>query len=255
MATLGLRWILNGWDAASGVMSAARGAVLVAEAGLAADIEAAIDLSLDELSALAAQVYVEQFGTTMAALLSCEHCSQVLEIDVPIEHIGAEHASAEGTGEAVEAEVTLGSGTSVRVRVPTTRDLVAVAQRDDVTEALISRCVSAVAGDSTVIGQGGNEPPLDLTEADRALVDAGVEQLAGATAPMMRARCPECRSRICAPVDMGALLWARVEQEAPARLAEVAVLASTFGWTEDDIVGMAPRRREAYLSLAQGGQA
>lgn len=243
MATRELGWLLRAWEHAADVMPAARGAVLVNEAGLVEDLDAAVDLPVDQLATLVARLHHEAFGPTAEGILECDVCGEALEVEVPLDLVAAGSVGGAAAAQTGARLVTLGSGRQVRVRVPTTRDLLAVRARDDVAAALLARCVSNVDGAG---------PPPFLDSADLAVVDAAVEDLAGAAAVVVRARCPQCGASLSAPVDVATFLWNRVEREAPVGLAEVADLASTFGWAEADILRLTPIRRGAYLALVRG---
>jgi hypothetical protein len=248
MATRELGWLLRAWEHAADVVPAARGAVLVDEAGLVADLDAAIDLPVDQLATLVARLHNEQFGPTAEGVLECDSCGEVLEVEVPLDLVAAGSVGGQAVAEAGARIVALDSGRLVRVRVPTTRDLLAVRDRDDVASALLARCVSTIDRDGAQ-----HAPRLDA--ADRAVVDAAVAELAGAASVVVRARCPQCGTSLSAPVDVAAFLWNRVEREAPAGLAEVADLATSFGWAEADILRLTPTRRNAYLALVRGAEA
>lgn len=243
MATAESGWLLHSWEAAAGVAPAARGAVLVAGAGRVSTLDAAVDLPLSELAALAAQVYLEQFQTTLVGLLSCDHCAEDLEVLVPLDQIARRGMEPDDAATTAHRNLTLASQQMVQVRVPTTRDLVAVQNHDNAEAALLARCVTAA---------DRADLPVAVTDTDRALIEHEIEQLAGAAALTVRAQCPECGAKLSAPVDVASLLWERVKQDAPSELAAVADLAAAFGWAEADILAMTARRRDAYLAMARG---
>lgn len=266
MATVDPAWLLRAWESAGPAVPAARGAVLVREAGLAADLDAALNLPVDGLAGLVARLYAEQFGPAADAVLDCPACGASLDVAVPVGLVAAADDGA--TPEA--SDVTLPSGRRVRVRVPTTRDLLAVREENDVAAALLKRCVTEVRGASegrpwTDLSEGpgvdrasdgppGADAPA-LDDADTAAVDAALEDLAGAAAVVVRAACPECGTSVSAPVDVAAFLWDRVDREAPAVLADIADLAASFGWSEAEILALTPARRASYLGLVRGAHA
>ena len=52
-----------------------------------------------------------------------------------------------------------------------------------------------------------------------------------------------------ASLDPGLLYWAELAQRAQRLLSEVHRLASAYGWSEAEILGLDPDRREGYLEL------
>lgn len=237
-ASLGDAALLAAWEAAGAVPSSAVGAVLLHHAGMVDEFDTCLDLPLATTSALVARVYSESFGDTVEGVLTCGSCAESLEVTLPL---GAFSDMPGGPGTAT---VTLPQdGQALVVRCPTTRDLLAVAAVSDPAAALLARCVTGA--DGTTIEPGSLDP--DTLEA----VDAAAEELAGAAAVLVRSRCPKCGFEVSADVDVPGLLWQRVSDEVPAVLAEVAELASAFGWSETDILAMSAPRRGAYLGLVR----
>jgi hypothetical protein len=66
----------------------------------------------------------------------------------------------------------------------------------------------------------------------------------------LRVHCPECGHAAQAELDIGSCLWAELDAWARATLLDVHLLASTYGWTEPDVLALSPVRRRYYLELA-----
>jgi hypothetical protein len=64
------------------------------------------------------------------------------------------------------------------------------------------------------------------------------------------APCPACGHHTSAVVDAASFLWAELDAWARGTLVEVHLLASTYGWTEPEVLSLSPRRRRHYLELA-----
>jgi len=224
--------MLATWEAAAGMPSVARGAVLVERAGLAPDLDTALDLPVGRGAALAARVHAEAFGAVVDGLLRCAACGEELEVALPLEAV-----AADAGGETA----TVGGG--LVVRAPTIRDLLLAGAAQDAERTLLERCVSGPDGASI--------DPGSLSDDARAEVDAAAERLAGVAGLVVRATCPVCGADASAPLDVGALLWERVARAARALLAEVAELAGAYGWTEGEVLALTPLRRHAYLELAR----
>jgi endogenous inhibitor of DNA gyrase (YacG/DUF329 family) len=65
----------------------------------------------------------------------------------------------------------------------------------------------------------------------------------------MMLNCPKCSHQWEMPFDIVSYLWIEIDSWAKHVLHEVAVLASSFGWSESDILNMGPRRRQLYLEM------
>ena len=53
-------------------------------------------------------------------------------------------------------------------------------------------------------------------------------------------------------IDVGAALWAEVQRAAELSLIEIDTLARAYGWSEDEVMRLAPMRRAAYLQIVEG---
>lgn len=230
--------LLAAWEAAEAVPPPAVGAVLLHHAGVVDDLDTCLDLPLATTSALLARVYSESFGDTVEGVLSCGSCAESLEVTLPLE---AFRALPDGPGTATLTPPQAGS--ALIVRCPTTRDLLAVAAAPDPATALLTRCLTGA--DGTAIDPSALDPDT------LAAVDAAAEDLAGGAAVLVLSACPNCGDQVSADVDIPGLLWQRLSDEVPAVLAEVAELATAFGWSETEILAMSAPRRGAYLGLAR----
>jgi hypothetical protein len=137
-----------------------------------------------------------------------------------------------------------GPGGQLVVRCPTSRDLLGAAASADPAVELLTRCVTDASGSAV--------DPTSWDGRQRAAVDAAAEQLAGAAAVVLRSACPNCAAEVGVDVDIPALVWQRISMEVPVVLAEVAELATAFGWSEADVLAMSRVRRDAYLALVRG---
>jgi hypothetical protein len=61
--------------------------------------------------------------------------------------------------------------------------------------------------------------------------------------------CPVCGASQSVPVDLEAVVLDRLEARQRALVGEVHLLASRYGWTEADVLAIAPSRRVRYLAL------
>lgn len=229
----GAAWLLDAWSAAAAVPPAARGAAVLASAAPEPGWDAVLDLPLGTAAALAAQLCASVFGDVVDTELRCDGCGTRLEVAVPLHALPA----PADQGPMVVAG-------ALRVRSPTTRDLLAVRDAGDPARALLARCVRHA--DGAAFDPDGADPAI------LAGLDAAAESLAGSAATVLRTRCPECAAELSAAVDVAALLWERVATAAAALLAEVAELAMAFGWTEDAVLALPAGRRAAYLRLVRG---
>lgn len=229
--------LLTAWEEALAAPAPARTAVLLHRAGLAPDLDSALDLDVGQCAALATALHRAVYGPEVDGLVGCPACSELLEVHV---HLPAADSGTAGPPGAEPAEARVGAHA---VRAPTVRDLLAAADGPgDPRTVLLTRCVRRL--------DGRPFDPAALTPEEEALLDEAAESLTGDADALLRTLCPTCGAEVAAAHDMGAVLWDQVDAAAPALMAEVTALSGAFGWSEQAVLAMSPFRRHAYLSLA-----
>ena len=219
---------LDLWESLTAAAPPVRGAVVLVACGAAPDLDAASDLSLALAARQALAELRDRVGPALDAVLSCPTCDALLDVALPLDEILAEFADLED-GAQVDGVV---------VRGPTTSDLLVALASTDPAAALRMQCVT---------WPEGTFPDDELA----ARVAATAERVAGAAGVSLRLACPECGGEVVADVDVVSLLTERVAEEARAVLADVAVLAAAFGWTEREVLAMSSARMQAYLGLVR----
>jgi hypothetical protein len=172
------------------------------------------------------------FGRRLRFACNCPGCGEKMEADADARELrGRDDATV-----ASEHELREG-GATIRFRLPDSRDLAAVLRLPDEAagEALLSRCVLAKE-------QVEELSPELLARLDRemAAADAQAEITLNLT-------CPLCGRSWSELFDPGGYLWTELEVEALRLIGEVHALALAYGWREDDILRLSPKRRRSYL--------
>lgn len=202
--------------------------------------QAAPNLDVGSRDVLLARSLLAAAGPLVWARAVCPGCGTAL--DVPVDVAAVATLPVHTPGELFTVEV---DGAAVHFRLPTTADLIALRDLppDRAADALFRRCM-AVADDGTDALRGSD--PATIATA----VDAAMEAAAPAGAIDLAVACPECGTTTAAALDIPTLLWAEVETQAAALVAQVHALAAAYGWTEPEVLALSPRRRAAYLELA-----
>lgn len=188
------------------------------------------DQPLGAVNASLLRLREAHFGSRIGAHADCPVCGQRLSFELDIGALLQPPVAPPGP-EALTA--------GRRLRPPSLRDLAAVANARDATEAaqqLRVRC--ALDADASA--------PDDDTLAD---IDGVLEALDPQCDLALALTCPDCGHTGSAQLDPGALLWDELSASAQALLADVHHLASAYGWTEDQVLSLGPVRRAHYLSL------
>jgi hypothetical protein len=188
------------------------------------------DRSLGERNAALLKLRRALFGDELKSCVDCPQCREKLEFALSANALLArEPARLESDGFlAVHG---------LRLRLPTTRDLVcAVAHADDggAARRLLQRlCVSGDPGALTAELEEQLGRALD--EADPCM-DFGIDLT-----------CPACEHCWNATFDVPAFLWEEIDSRARRLLDEVHAIARSYGWSERQILELSDTRRGAYL--------
>lgn len=177
------------------------------------------------------------FGARILCIAPCPACGERIDAEFPSDGIRAE-AAEPGTLVTAQAE-----GISFRVRLPNSADLIAIEAESDLDRAerqLLARClVDAVVADR-------------LSDAARAAIGDAMSAVDSQAEIMLDLACPACAAQAHVPFDVVSYLWGRLDHWAKAMLAAVDAIAARYGWSEEAVLGLSPRRRQSYLDRIAG---
>jgi hypothetical protein len=184
------------------------------------------------------------FGPGFSSLAVCPRCGDQVEIsfDVSSVRVNPEPEPLPGV------EMTF-ADFELQVRPPNSMDLAAIADESGVGERrrrLFERCLVAARR----AGQ-----PAAAHDLPDETIDAAAARLADADPQadvQLRISCPYCGNAWQAVFDIVTFFWSEINAWACRILREVHVLASAYGWSEEDILGLTPARRQFYLGLVEG---
>jgi hypothetical protein len=187
-------------------------------------------------------VHQQLFGDALQAFAECPQCGQHLEYSLSARDVGA---SSLQPHEEAPLLIT-GGEMQLQLRLPNSFDLGAVAAYADASAArrlLAERCVVHAKR------AGLDVPTPELTDsvvsqiADRlATADPQAEILIDLT-------CIACCHAWQVVLETESFLWMKVSALAKRLLRDVHILAREYGWSEQQILSLNPRRRQAYLEM------
>jgi hypothetical protein len=222
------------WDAGSPLGPLDRG-VLVAHA-TSSRSENPADWPLGRRNRALAQLHCATFGSVLRGWTRCRGCGEQLEFSFD------GHGVANATPESAEHDlVKLGVWS---FRLPTSRDLAAVVQEQSEQTAarrLMSACL--------VGSERGSE---DWSDDDVRAIEEGFAEADPLAEIRLHFECPACSASFDENMDLGRFVWATIDSQAKRLLRDVHILASTYGWSEGQILALSPSRRSTYLQLVLG---
>ena len=173
------------------------------------------------------------FGTELDTVADCRQCGGRLEMQLSISDLFLPASSASGTF-VVEA-----AGRQLQCRIPNSADLIAVVRDPgpDARSTLLQLCVEsdlsllpAEAIERIIAGIAAADPQADI-------------QIAVA--------CPVCRHSWSVNFDIVSYLWSEIEDWAGRVFLQIHRLASSYGWSEREILALSAWRRQHYIDLIE----
>jgi hypothetical protein len=247
--------LLNVWEDGHSSTSTRRALLLLAAMHPGARQDALASLSIGQRDAELLRLRQALWGPRMAAVAVCPACQERLDLAVDIRDLlSMANSAADSAANSDEAgarsqagEISLTQGDfRVAFRIPTTEDVLAAEEEEDVEAArslILERCVLAAEQ------VGAHVSALELP----AEVVGGIAERMAEADPLadiqLKIDCPSCQHRWSAAFDIVSFLWKEIEAWARRILSEVHTLASAYGWREAEILAMSAVRRQSYLEM------
>lgn len=241
--------LLQAWTDGQDVSPGERGLILLrAAAPTLSDIDRA-SLTVGRRDTMLLDLFERLFGATATALAGCPHCGEQLEFDVPLNQIRVPAADDPPPRFTLRSE-----GWQITYRLPRASDLAAIgaqAHNDavrTVVRSLAERCVLSIEN------VDGMPRTARLTDDVALQLEAAIAAAVAEADPQavvtLTFDCPSCALHWQSPFDIVEFLWRRTDVFVRGLLREVHVLASRYGWSEREILSLAPTRRRYYIELA-----
>lgn len=236
MTPTGEQALLDLWERVESAPPAARPAALLDGlrpfAGESA-AEPAETLPIGRRDRALIELRARLFGADMQCTTDCPDCGERIELSFDLDTLGP--------APAVETPRVVCDGIEIRLRPPTTQDLLGVLPRPAETRAtaLVQRCALDPCPEPL--------PPTLVEDASAALAEADPDaEIELAT------ECPACGSGHALTFDIGTCLWDDVTRAVRRLLREVHHLATAYGWSEAEVLAVPRRRRLEYMMLGDG---
>jgi hypothetical protein len=229
MPALSATELLSVWESGRRQIPLRRALTILAAACPEASADSLARLTIGQRDTRLLALRQLMFGSEITGVTDCPECGEKIELRFSCSHIRST-TEAEPPNELV----IQANGGEVRFRLPTSADLLAIND----PEQLLERCLM----------NHGNR----LTENFRAAISekmSSADPMADVHLPL---DCPSCAHKWKAPFDIVAFLWREISAAARRLLREVHTLASAYGWTEGEILSLSPARRRTYLEIANG---
>jgi hypothetical protein len=216
--------------------------VSLAELGGAAPDERAVgDLAVGDRQFLARRLGVHLGRDPLWCTAVCGACDGRFDVDVRQGELPVKEAAD------TFPHVDVGA---LRLRVPSGADQEAIAHLPDeqAVHALVARCRTDTALQDGDDGNGGHDGRDGQVAFDLAAVEEALEAVAPEVALAVLARCPLCDAENELAVDP----YAGVLGPDDHVFDDIHRLASSYHWSETEILALTRDRRQRYLRLLDG---
>lgn len=234
--------LLSVWERGVGQSSVTQALSLLAVAVPRMAIGELARLPIGRRDTLLLTLREQLFGSRVETSIICPNCQEQLDLVFDVDQIRAP-VGTESRGEFAcdldEYQVTF--------RLPTSEDLLMVLdvrKPGAAKELLLERCLMQMLHRGETI-----------TTLPSALSNRVIEQMAQVDPHgdvQLAVTCAQCGHQWQVLFDIASFVWREVGMWAKRQLREVHLLASAYGWTEADILGLSAWRRQRYLELVQG---
>jgi hypothetical protein len=226
------------WERGLGPVASARGdALLQALPG-----GAMLARTLGERNVGLIELHIRMFGRELDLLSHCPACATVAQFSADCEALAAQiPVISAAPSHRLEAQ-----GHSIEFRLPDAADLAAALGEEtpvDFAHHLLDRCVLGCTHD------GASVPVRKLPMPVLDALSQRMETLDPGASVSFALDCPQCDTHWNAPLDVGQMVWQKVQAAAERLLLDIDALARAYGWTEPEVLRLNPLRRAAYLQM------
>jgi hypothetical protein len=198
--------------------------------------------TLGERTVRLLKLHAALFGTEMELLSHCPSCGSVAHFTSDCEAL-TEQLPAVASDAAQRLEL---DDVAIEFRLPVTADIAAASTEntdEGFARRVLDRCVLTCTRDGEDVSVSA------LPDAVLDALSRRMEMLDPGATVSFALDCPQCATHWNARLDVGQLVWQKVQVSAERLLLDIDVLARAYGWTEEDVLSLSPARRAAYLQI------
>ena len=244
MRPLSTAILLSVWENGVGLNSLGRAQVILdAAREVPADPDPR-EMPLGEVDSRLLTLREWTFGNEVIAVTRCPKCKEELELTLRTSDLRSPMSNPSGELSFSDEDYR------ITFHLPTSADLAALSNVDCSKEALrrelLARCVSEARRDGEQV-------------ATETLPDSLVDTLSERMSEMdpqaeieLNFQCGSCGEHWNELFNVESFFWTEIQAWAVRLLNDVHQLATSYGWSESEILAMSLARRTAYLSLITG---
>lgn len=215
--------------------------VLLSYAYPSYDFDQIASFSIGERDARLLFIRKKLFGQILQNTSNCTACGQKIEWETSVDELELQSINEEARLSPIDLNY---KKRQISFRLPNSKDILELKDQDNMAiqeQQLIRNCIVA----STLTSKQIENIPKDLKNK----IVQKMEEIDPQANIVMNLSCPECENTWNANFDIVQYLWTELNDWAVQLMQDVYVLASNFGWAEQDILEMNRFRRGLYLAM------
>ncbi|MGH8474295.1 MAG: hypothetical protein ACRER2_00740 [Methylococcales bacterium] len=244
MQNLSAADLLNVWEQGLDRSPLQRALIVLAAALPEMTPDAIAEFSIGARDLCLLRVRERLFGSRLVNNAVCPRCSGRIEWEQDIaDFVVASDYLPAATRLSLEHDAY-----RLDFRLPNSIDMAeieSVADTEVALRRLLKRCVLSVER------EGARCDVAQLPEPVVQALGRRIEELDPQAEIRINLSCPDCSHRWDVFFDIAGFLWAEIKEWAERTLHSVHKLAGAYGWTEREILGLSPVRRQLYLGMVR----
>jgi hypothetical protein len=229
--------LLSTWERATQRTAVERALLLLAAACPETEVGELARLSIGKRDSLLISLREKIFGPRFVARAPCAKCGESLEVAFNVADIRFESPPQP---ESLSLD---SNGYKIHFRLPNSEDVALASDVDNAEQALLQRCVVHVTKD------GVEKASCDLPPGIAATISARMAAADPQAQVEIALSCVACRHKWSLAFDIAHYFWNEINAWANRMLREIHAIASAYGWREEEILALSPRRRQFYVDL------
>lgn len=233
--------LLEVWERGQCEPPLRRALLLLAAARDDTSAERLVRWSIGQRDAELLRVREQLFGANLASRTTCPECREQVEFQMQCADLL--EPAVPSAAETLRARC---GEWEVEYRLPASLDLEALdpqAPPERNRRILLSRCVLSLSRGSEPVAI--EELPSEL----ETVIAAGMAEADPHAEFRLDLACPACAHAWSAVFDIISYLWTELHAWAVRLLRDVHSLASSYGWSQAEILALSARRRQFYLGF------
>jgi hypothetical protein len=236
MRTLGNAEILGLWERGFRRHPLDRALLALAAAFPDLSYESLADWPIGLRNQALSKLFCQCFGLDLRAWTICANCNEKLEFEMnPLLLTGRDFQEDNRLIEPMTANGRV-------FRIPTSRDLAQAASATDPAAGAVRIVESCLLGEC---------PPAKWSDEELSAIGERLASADPLAEMCLTLHCPNCGKDWQETFDLVSFFWILVEARARQLLFAIHTLASTYGWSEADILSMSENRRAVYMEMLQ----